>query len=203
MTKTNAQTAVKTRAAKAAKSAKPAKAAVDKDAIVQSSGGKDGDTHYVKSLGGGSFSFPTAQWTGEIRAACAIGKSFKAAKAAVDKLPKEPVAKAQLARGIAAKDAQHSAKAVADQSKGKASNKADAVTQKPKAAKVAKAAKPGRGADRAYTVVNKDHGARPESKRALQLEIVFKHKSTAAARAAGAESCDFSFAEAKGFIKFA
>ena len=52
--------------------------------------------------------------------------------------PKLASGKAQMARGIGAGQAPHSAKAIADQgTKAKASNKADAATQKP-----AKAAKP-------------------------------------------------------------
>lgn len=53
-----------------------------------------------------------------------------------------------------------------------------------------------------YKVVNRDHGTKPDSKRAKQLEIVFKHTDTAAAKAAGAEAVDLSFAIAKGFIKY-
>jgi len=72
----------------------------------------------------------------------------------------------------------------------------------PKVATPKAKAAPAPRADKAYKVLNKDHGARPDSKRAKQLEIVFKHKSTEAAKAAGAESVDFQFAIAKGFIQY-
>lgn len=196
MTKTNAQAAVAAKQAKAS----PKAATVNKDAIVQSSGTKSAGGHFVMSAGGDALTFATALWAGEIRKLAAIGASFSALKAALvasgaAKLPDAPVP--QLARGVAAKDAVHSAKAVSDAAReGKASNKADAATQKPKAPKT------GVANDRAYTLLSKDHGARPDSKRAKQLMIVFAHKSTALARKAGAETCDFAFAAAKGFIKF-
>lgn len=206
MTKTNAQTATKTRAAKSAPAKKPA---VNPDAIKSSKAAspKDGDNHIIVSNGGEQRIFPTRLWAGELRKACGVGESFKAAVAAILKAESS---KPQLARGITARDAQHSAKAVADRKAGerpapKAVGKADKVQAKGQAKANAKATRKdvGTGNDRTYKVVNKDHGARPGSKRDLQLQIVFKHTSTAKARAAGAESCDFRFAADKGFIKFA
>lgn len=67
-----------------------------------------------------------------------------------------------------------------------------AAPKAPKAAPVAKT----------YKVLNKAHGAKAGSKRATQLEIVFKHKDTVSAKAAGAENVDFAFAVAKGFIAY-
>lgn len=82
-----------------------------------------------------------------------------------------------------------------------AAAKAPAKPAKVAKAKTAKAA-PATKADRAYKVVNKEHGARPDSKRALQLAIVFAHTSVNAAKAAGAEGPDFALAEGRGFIKY-
>ena len=67
----------------------------------------------------------------------------------------------------------------------------------------AKAARQPRTTEaKTYKVLNKDHGAKPDSKRAKQLTIVFAHKDTATAKAAGAESVDFAFAVLKGFIAY-
>lgn len=56
---------------------------------------------------------------------------------------------------------------------------------------------------RKITVVNKDHGARPGSKRATQLDIVIKAKTVQAALDAGAEMVDINFAAKEGFITLA
>jgi hypothetical protein len=208
MTKTNAQAKVAATTAKAVKAPtkanKPVATPANKDVILQSSGSKGGEEHFVKALGGETVTFPTAQWTGEIRKLASIGGSFKALTAALAKLPKvTDKPKAQMARGVQAGTAPHSAKSIADQAgKAKATNKADGATQKAPKAKADKPAKVTSAHDRSYAVVNTDHGARPDTKRARQLLIVFAHKGTAAARAAGAETCDFAFAAQKGFIKF-
>lgn len=152
-----------------------------------------------------SIIIPKAKLNAVILKLAVVGGSYAALAKAVAE-----ASQAQLARGIKGREAPHSAKALADNAAALKGTKADA----PKGKTAPKADKPkspekqireavSKGNDRAYTVVNKNHGARPDSKRAMQLEIVFKHKSTAAARAAGAESCDFRYAVDKGFIKFA
>lgn len=193
---TNAKGAASVPAKSTAKAKGPK---VDPDKIVASTGMVGGSQHIVKSAGGKELTFPTERWSGDIRKASAVGGSFAALEQAWAKANV-----VQLAKGVDARSAPHSSKAVADNAakrKGAAPAKADKAT---KAAPKAKKVNPVSSAhDRTYKVVNKDHGAREGSKRALQLAIVFAHTSTAAARAKGAESCDFRFAADKGFIKFA
>lgn len=185
MPKTNAQTAVRTRAAKPAKAA----AKVNNDAIVQSSGTQGGATHVVRSVGGETFTFPTEQWSGDIRKACAIGASYKAAFAAVKALP-APKAKAQLARGVQANQAQHSAKAVSDQNrKGKASNKADAVTQKP-SSKSTRGVVSTRNGDQKITVVAKESPYKPGSKADVTFALFAKAGTVAGFKALVAKHPD-------------
>jgi hypothetical protein len=193
MTKTATKTAKTT-------TAKPAKAKVDKDLIVASTAIGDGEKHLVKNGAGKELIIPTARWAGDIRKASAVGQSF----AALEKLWAEANV-VKLAKGVDSRAAPHSAKAVADNAaKRKGAAKAQpAKADKAKAQPKAKKQNPVSSAhDRTYKVVNTDHGSRPGSKRDLQLQIVFAHTSTAAARAKGAESCDFRYASDKGFIKF-
>lgn len=206
MTKTNAQAATVTKAAKAAKpaspkAAKPAKPTVDKDAIVQSSGTVGSALHFVKSVGGESLTFPTGQWRGEIRKLSAIGASFAALKAELAKAP------AQLARGIASGDAPHAAKAVADQrgKPAKASNKADAATQKPaKAAKVPAASK----YSGSYKWIG-ENAAREGTWRHAMLTCAANNTTTDAGNACLAKNksfashkMDWRWMAAQGYIKF-
>lgn len=215
MTKTNAQTAVKTRAAtaKAKTARKPRKAAapkVDMDAIVASkaANAKDSARHMIQSVGGEFYTFPTEQWIGEVRELTAIGQSFAKAVAAIKALPLVKP-KAQLARGIAAKDAQQSAKAVADQSRGqpKASNKADAATQKPKAAPKAdkasaKAEKLAKDDARKITFVA-ENPKRPGSASFDRFAKYKKGMTVAQALAAGVTRADIDWDSKREFIKFA
>lgn len=204
MTKTNAQTKT------AAKATKPKATPVNKDAIVQSSGTMGSEQHFVKSVGGESFTFPTDQWTGEIRKLCAIGQSFAAAKAAAAKLPKGDKPKSQLARGISAGDAKQSAKAVADQNRGgKATNKADAATQKPASAKKAAKAAGNVKGNRPYKWIG-ENKAREGTWRHAMLDCLAKNtdKDSAAAclkknRQFGAShQIDFRWCAAQGYIKY-
>lgn len=196
MTKTNTATATAARAAKAAK------APANPDAIVQSSGMRgNGDLHFVKSAGGESLTFPTAQWTGKVRDAAAPGQSYTALAKLLAKQP------AQLARGVKAGQAPHSAKALSDaaaKAKAPAATKADAVQAKAKAktdAKAARAAKAEAKAserqswktDRPYKVLVKldDIALRDGTWTKVMVEIALSHKDTATASAALAKHREF------------
>jgi hypothetical protein len=159
---------------------------------------------------------PRNLFVGTLPKLAKVGASHKALKDAWT-AAKESRPAAKLATGVDAHNAPHAAKAIADsKAKGKGADpvakalegkmrKGDAK-QAPKAKAPAKSAterKVNIANDRTYKVTSKNHGAKPGSKRATQLEIVFSHTSTAKARLAGAESCDFKFAADKGFIKFA
>lgn len=152
----------------------------------------DGSSHVVSKFLGADI----AVHIGDNYDACA--DTYQAAISAEGAVRSaKPKGRAVLARG--AETEVHSRKAAADSRKQESE-----MTKTPakKQAPAKKAAKANGSADRTYKVVNRDHGARPDSKRATQLAIVFKHTSTAKAKAAGAESVDFKFAADKGFIQF-
>jgi hypothetical protein len=157
-------------------------------------------------VGGESLTFPTEQWTGEIRKLSAIGASFKTLQAALAKLPTAK-AKAQMARGTDAHSAPHSAKAVADQrGKAKQANKADAATQKPKAAKAAGSA--DKQAKLAALDARKIVDVVPNPKReGTESHVRFakykKGMTVAAALAAGVTRGDIDWDSKRSFIKFA
>lgn len=178
-----------------AKEAKAApKASPDKITAVNPT--RSGPGHIAVDAGSRTVLVPQQRFVGELTKIAIVGGSLKAVEAYL--AAHKPAAK--LANGITGHDAPHSAQAAADSRKGNSGK----VTPEPKVASAASKAKlPAKtSADRAYTVINRDHGARAGSKRAIQLEIVFKHGNTAKARAAGAESVDIKFAADKGFIKF-
>lgn len=178
--------------AKPAKAA-PAKTPTDPDAIKSCKESKLPETTLtVISAGGEKVVIDQDKVTAALQKLLVVGGSFKAVAAYLAKHGKAAPA---LARGVESRLNPHSSKAVAD--KRAASKPAKAAT----AAKAADKLPVKRGADYGYEVVNRDHGARPGSKRAIQLEIVFKHKTAAAAKAAGAEAVDLSFAIAQGFIR--
>lgn len=201
MTKTNAQAKTVAKTTKVTKApAKPATkqaAKVDGDKIVSSRATKAGN-HGITNVAGDLFTFPTDQWAGEIRKLTAIGQSYAKAVEAIKALP--PVkAKAQLARGITAKDAQQSAKAVADQNRGaKATNKADAATQKPKAAKAEKTAADD---SRKITFVA-PNPKRPGTDSFDRFAKYKKGMTVAQALAAGVLRADIAWDSKREFIKF-
>lgn len=166
MTKTTTKT--RKPAAKAAKApakkttARKAQAkkltAAQADVIATSKGSGNGETHYVTSAGGDTLSFPTARWSGELRAASAVGKSFKECKALWSKL-----SVAKLARGVSSKDAPQSSKAVQDSA-------AKAKAAEP--AKKGKAAAPAKG--KAAPVKKARHGALEET---AKISITDKGKA--------------------------
>lgn len=184
-------------AAKAAPAAKPAKAApaktpTDPDAIKSCKESKLPETTLtVISAGGEKVVIDQDKVTAALQKLLTVGGSFKAVAAYLAKHGKAAPA---LARGVESRANPHSARAVQQDRAAKA---APAKA----AAKADDKLPVKRGADYGYEVVNRDHGARPGSKRAIQLEIVFKHKTAAAAKAAGAEAVDLSFAIAQGFIR--
>lgn len=192
--------AAKKTAAKAAPAAKPAKAApaktqTDPDAIKSCKESKLPETTLtVISAGGEKVVIDQDKVTAALQKLLTVGGSFKAVAAYLAKHGKAAPA---LARGVESRTNPHSSKAVADQRAASKPAKAERTTT----AKSTDKLPVKRGADYGYEVVNRDHGARPGSKRAIQLEIVFKHKTAAAAKAAGAEAVDISFAIAKGFIR--
>jgi hypothetical protein len=199
MTKTNAQ------AATTAKT--PKVTAANKDCILQSSGATDGQNHFVRSVGGESLTFPTEQWTGEIRKLSAIGASFATLHAALAKMPKADKPKAQMARGTDSHSAPHSAKAVADQrGKAKQANKADAATQKPKAAKAPASA--DKQAKLAALDARKIVDVVPNPKReGTESHVRFakykKGMTVAQALSAGLTRGDIDWDSKRSFIKFA
>lgn len=216
MTKTNAQTATKTRAAKTVAKA-PAKAAdkkvhpahdMDRIKSSKSASPRDQENHVITSFGGDSFTFPTALWQGDIRNLCAPGASYKAAVTAIEKAKSS---KPQLARGVTSRDAPQAAKAVADQrGKAKPANKADAVQVKGKAKADTKAAAPK--GDRKYKVVVKlaDISLRPDTWTKVMVETALANASTEAANAAlkkdrkfGDRKIDWKWlSDVRGYIKF-
>lgn len=205
MTKTvsaaKAVAAKKTAVAKAAPAAKPAKAApakktpTDPDAIKACKESKLPETTLtVVSAGGEQVVIDQDKITSSFQKLLTVGGSFKAVAAYLAKHGKAAPA---LARGVESRQNPHSSKAVADQRAAAKPAKAERATT----AKAGDKLPVKRGADYGYEVVNRDHGARPGSKRAIQLDIVFKHKTAQSAKAAGAEAVDLSFAIAQGFIR--
>jgi hypothetical protein len=212
---------VKTATAKAkapAKATAPAKAkapakltAAQADLIVSSKGGANSTSHHVHSAGGDTLSFPSDRWSGELRAACAVGQSFKAAEALWAKLAKAAPA-AKLATGISGRDAPHASKAIAD-SKAKAAPAAKATAPASKAAPAAKAPAPAKGADRTYKALANlaDLGLREGTWTIYMVGLALKHTSTAKADAelakkpfdAKARKLDWTWMAAKKFIAFA
>lgn len=224
MTKTNAQTKTVSKTAKVTKAPAKPKAAtkapakkpepkVDPDTITVSKPHKLDGSMLVKSAGGEELILSHADavrlldYIGE-------GKSFAVAKAQ-SLVPAK--GKAQLARGITAKDAEQSAKAVADQHKGaaKATNKADAATQKPAEAKKAarKAEAAAAKGDRKYKPLVKlsDITLRDGTWTKVMVETAMGHTSTDAANAALAKNREYGsrkidwkwLADTRHYIKFA
>lgn len=187
MTKTNAQTATKTRAAKAAPAA--TKAAKAEAAPAKPAKAK-------KVLSDADFSFPTDK---EIRAELEADLRKSG-------LPRA----AQLARGVAASAAPHSAKAVSD-GRAKANNKVDAATQKPAKVKAAKAeAKKAEAAkakgNRPYKWIG-ENKAREGTWRHAMLDCLSKNKDKDSASACMRKHkefsnnlIDFRWSAAQGYI---
>lgn len=117
----------------------------------------------------------------------------------------QPAPKAELARGVDAKSAPHSAKAVRDQA-------ANAKSAKPSpkgkaAAKAPKATKAKAGGDYSYKPTKKPNEAKPDSLRGRMLSIILANTDTASAKAAatkakltGLNSGWFNWAAANGYI---
>lgn len=192
MTKTNAQTATKTRAAKA--KAAPAATKAAKAEAVPAKPAKA-----KKVLTDADFSFPTDK---EIRAELEADLRKSG-------LPRA----AQLARGVAASAAPHSAKAVSD-SRAKANNKVDAATQKPAKAKAAKADKAeAKKAEAAKAKGNRpykwigENKAREGTWRHAMLDCLSKNKDKDSASACMRKHkefsnnlIDFRWSAAQGYI---
>lgn len=194
MTKTNAKTAAATKLARKTKAENP-------DAIVQSSGMKGGDMHFVKSAGGDTLTFPTGAWTGAIREASEIGQSFAALKALVDALPKPTKGKAELARGVESRKAPHSAKALSDANgAARGANKAD------KAALVAKA-KATKAAARKAERTAKASPKADDTRKITVLDKKFTYGREGTARRAAWDACAKAktvadYAAAGGALKY-
>lgn len=205
MTKTNAQTAVKTRAAKANPLA-DAKAAAEMQKVIDGAKTPEAKKAAEQARKDG---MPLAAIKALARGSKMVdSKDFGIAEAAKPKLSNGDKPKAQLARGIAAKDAQQSAKAVADQNRGqpKQTNKADAATQKPKAAKPdkasAKAEKLAKDDARKITFVA-ENPKRPGSASFDRFAKYKKGMTVAQAIAAGVTRADIDWDSKRDFIKFA
>jgi hypothetical protein len=181
-----------------------AQTAANNDKIVASVALGTGDNHLVKSAGGKELVIPTARWSGEIRTASLRGASFSAFEALWSKSNT-----AKLARGVDARSAPQSAKAVADGAakqkavapKGAAVKAAKQRTEAKKADKKAEAAK--RGVNRTYKVIAKlaDIGAREGTKRHTMLNCILSNKTTDAAKQCCAKGGHE--AEATAFITWA
>lgn len=209
MTKTNAQTKTVSKTTKAKSPRKPAtrkpaaakKPEVDPDTIVVSKPHKLDGSMLVQSAGGEELILKHDD-AARLLDYIGTGKSFAVAKAQ-SLVPAK--GKAQLARGIKAKDAQQSAKAVADQNRGaKATNKADAATQKPgKSAKAtAKAEKLAKDDARKITFVA-ENPKRPGSASFDRFAKYKKGMTVAQALEAGVTRADIDWDSKRDFIKFA
>lgn len=209
------KTITKTRApAKKAATKAPAKAKVVKDPDIIAEAkpvASGGDYTFIKSNGGEQLILPNDRVVGQTAKLAVMGGSFKAL---TEHWNKQSVAK--LARGVDARSAPQSAKAVADSAaKAKpakaAPAKAAATAKKAERAEAkAKAANP----DRPYKVLVKfaDTGIRPGTWTTFMVESILAHKSTAAANAAtqarrdrefGGKKLDFKWvADVKKFIQF-
>lgn len=142
MTKTNKETKVakrRTRRSPMEKACDDTKA----DAIASSKAASpsDGDHHLITSQGGDKFLFPTEYWSGDVRKATRVGQSFAAAKAAVEAAMTKRE-KNGLAKGLDARNAPHSHKALGDdRARAKTAAKADAAQERGKQAAEKKAAR--------------------------------------------------------------
>lgn len=171
------------------------------DTIIVSKSLATGNGVYVESANGKSVIIAQWQDKGQTRKLAGMGGSMAALVAHLATLEK-PTAK--LAHGVDSHNSPQSAKAVADQSKGKATKSA-----KPRADKAAKAKQPSRGTDRAYTVGKTKNTANKDSWRHYMLTTIMSSKDTASAKAAHAKSkkfadrkLDFNWANAQGYISF-
>jgi hypothetical protein len=117
-------------------------------------------------------------------------------------LKTQPKPRAQLAKGVDAHTAPHSAKAVADQPKGGKGTKA-------RTEKAAKAKQPSKGSNRAYKLGKRKDESRADTWRRHMLTMIMKNKDTDSAKAAHAKSgkypdhkLDFNWANQQDYIKF-
>lgn len=195
----------------AAKAAPKAKVVKDPDIIASAKPVASGGHYtFVESNGGEKLIIPNDRMVGQTAKLAVMGGSFKAL---TEHWNKQSVAK--LARGVDARSAPQSAKAVQDSAAkakpAKAPAKAAATAKKAeRAAAKAKASNP----DRPYKVLVKfaDTGIRPGTWTTFMVEAILSHKSTAAANAAtqakrdrefGGKKLDFNWvANVKKFIQF-
>lgn len=185
------------------------------DVIVESHAASSTDQtkHLVKARDGRSLIIPTIRWAGDIAKASAVGQSMTAFEAL---WAKANVAK--LARGVDARSAPNSAKAVADNAaKAKPVKGAAAKAAKAKATerKVAKATERASAkADRKYKALVKaaDCNLREGTWTETMVKTILAHTSTHAAQAAmdsargefKGRKLDFKWAaDVRNYIKFA
>lgn len=175
-------------------------------AIVVHKAAETGNGILVQAANGHSFVRPIYGDSKEFRKVAAVGQPYDAARK-WDMANPAQKPKAQLARGVEARQAPHSAKAVADQPKADAKGKKAAKAAAPKA----KANKqPSAGANRAYTKGKTAINAKPGSWRHHMLTTMQKAKDTDSAKAAHAKSgnfsankLDFNWAASQGYIVWA
>lgn len=212
-TATKAKTARNAKAAPKAKTAKPAK----QDIITSVTISKEGD--YIVVVNDTRSEMFTRHKRGdskEFRAIAVKGSSFDAAQRWHEKNP-VPKPQAQLARGIDAKDAPQSAKAVSDQAKGPKAKALGATgggvskgkNGKDRAVKADKAKQPSKGSNRAYKLAGRKDESKPGTFRTYMLSTIMAHKDTDSAKAAHAKSkqypthkLDFNWAAQQGYIAF-
>jgi hypothetical protein len=149
------------------------------------------------------------QDTAATRKLAVKGGSLRALKAAVATIAKPT---AQMARGIEARQAPHSAKAMRDQ-RAAAPAKAEKPAKADKAPRTEKASKnkqPSKGNNRAYKLGTRKDESKPDTFRRYMLTTIMKHKDTDSAKAAHAASgqypthkLDFNWAAQQGYIVIA
>lgn len=168
---------------------------------------KTGNGVVIVDRAGNSCVVAPWQDIGSTRKLAVVGGSLKAVREHIAGLTKP---KAQLARGVEARQAPQSAAAVRAQPKAEEAKPAKGKAAKAAAPKAAKNKQPSKGADRAYKATKKDIVAKEGSWRRHLLETVMAHSSTDAAKAAHAKSkkfpdnkLDFNFCANQGYIVFA
>lgn len=200
--KTNAKAPAKAKRAPK-QSNQTAKLAANDDIIATVVISKDGNYIVASSHGGATLARPRNGDSKEFRSYATVGGKFSALKK-WDAANPAPKPQAKLARGIEARQAPHSAKAVADQKKPEAK-----AAPAKRAAKAEKNKQPSKGAERTYKLGSKKNEAKPDTWRHHMLSMIQKATSTEAAKKLHAKSgkfsankLDFNWANAQGYIKF-
>jgi hypothetical protein len=197
-------------APKTAKSALGKKSGIDANkptgAIIVHKAAESGNAILVQAANGHSFTRPIYGDTAEFRKIAAVGQPYDAARTWNNANP--PVKPhAQLARGVEARQAPQSAKAVADQKTTEL--KASKSSKKTSAPKAAKNKAPSAGSNKPYKLGKTKNTAKPDSWRYHMLSTIQSAKDTDSAKAAHAKSkkfsankLDFNWAAAQGYIIF-